>query len=138
MDPAQLIPEAFYHEAADAIRQRTQQRPTVGLILGSGLGSLVADIENPDIVPYDIIPHWPHATVLGHEGKLVIGQLGDHTVLTMQGRAHFYEGYSMAQITLPVRVMKLLGINTLVVTNAAGGLNTGFDAGDIMVIQDHI
>ncbi len=138
MDPSQLIPMEHYQTATDAVRQRTDQSPTIGLILGSGLGDLVNEINNPDAIPYSELPHWPRSTVLGHAGKLVIGQLGGQTILTLQGRAHFYEGYSMAQITLPVRVMKLLGIHTLVLTNAAGGLNPAFSAGDIMVIEDHI
>lgn len=138
MDPSQLIPEAHYLEAAAAIRERIQHMPTIGLILGSGLGTLVDDIDTPVIIPYTEIPHWPASTVQGHAGRLVIGQLGSHTVLTMQGRVHFYEGYSMAQVTLPVRVMKLLGIHTLIVTNAAGGLNPDFNPGDVMAIIDHI
>ncbi len=135
------IPEAHYREAASAVRQclsQHGQQPTIGLILGSGLGALVDEIENATIIPYAEIPHWPLSTVVGHVGQLVVGGFEGHTVLAMQGRIHFYEGYSMAQVTLPVRVMRLLGINTLVVTNAAGGLNPTFDAGDIMVIEDHI
>jgi purine-nucleoside phosphorylase len=138
MQEETFIPENFYHEAAQEIQRLTQQRPTVGLILGSGLGPLVSEIENSDIIPYSKIPHWPHSTVEGHVGQLVIGNLEGCPVLAMQGRIHFYEGYSMAQVTLPIRVMRLLGIDTLILTNAAGGLNPGFSAGDIMVIEDHI
>jgi len=138
MESSLTIPLEQYRDAADAVRQRTQQRPTVGLILGSGLGTLVDEISNADVIPYAEIPHWPRSTVQGHAGKLVIGELEGRTVLAMQGRSHFYEGYSMAEVTLPVRVMRLLGIDTLVVTNAAGGLNPEFQAGDIMVIEDHI
>ena len=138
MDDTQWIPEEHYREAAEAVQKRISQVPTVGLILGSGLGTLVEEIANPQIIPYQDIPHWPHSTVVGHAGRLVVGQLEDRTVLAMQGRIHFYEGYSMAQVTLPVRVMRLLGIQTLIVTNAAGGLNPNFSAGDIMVIEDHI
>jgi len=138
MDPSLSIPLEHYHEAADAVRQRTRQQPTVGLILGSGLGTLVEEIAQPDIIPYSEIPHWPRSTVVGHAGRLVIGTLEGQPVLAMQGRSHFYEGYPMSQITLPVRAMRLLGIDTLIVTNAAGGLNPGFSAGDIMVIEDHI
>ncbi|HEX3054317.1 MAG TPA: purine-nucleoside phosphorylase [Aggregatilineaceae bacterium] len=134
----QLIPEAHYLEAAQAIRQRIAVAPTIGLILGSGLGPLVEEIENPVIIPYEEIPHWPRSTVMGHIGQLVFGKLEGHDVVAMQGRIHFYEGYSMAQVTLPVRVMRLLGVNTLILTNAAGGLNPHFNAGDIMVIEDHI
>jgi purine-nucleoside phosphorylase len=133
------IPEAHYRAAAAAVRQRlNQQEPTIGLILGSGLGPLVEEIDSATVVTYDAIPHWPSSTVAGHVGRLVIGNFEGHTVLAMQGRLHFYEGYSMAQVTLPVRVMRLLGIDTLIVTNAAGGLNPSFEAGDIMVIEDHI
>jgi purine-nucleoside phosphorylase len=138
MHDSAFIPLAHYHEAAEAVRQRIKQTPAIGLVLGSGLGSLVEEIKDADAIPYQEIPHWPHSTVQGHAGKLVIGQLENKTVLAMQGRAHFYEGYTMAQVTLPIRVMRLLGINAVVLTNAAGGLNPGFSAGDIMVIQDHI
>jgi len=134
----QLIPEVHYREAAGAIRQRIPAAPAIGLILGSGLGPLVEQIEDPVVIPYQEIPHWPHSTVLGHAGQLVFGKLEGHAVIAMQGRIHFYEGYSMAQVTLPVRVMRLLGVDTLILTNAAGGLNPNFNAGDIMVIEDHI
>lgn len=132
------ISEAHYHAAADAIRQRIDNMPTTGLILGSGLGPLVEEIENATIIRYEEIPHWPQSTVEGHVGQLVIGTLEGAPVLAMQGRLHFYEGYDMVEITLPVRVMRLLGIDTLIVTNAAGGLNPSFAAGDIMIIEDHI
>lgn len=138
MDAQQWIPEEHYTAAADAVRSRTSRQPKVGLILGSGLGPLVDEISQPDIIPYQDIPHWPHSTVHGHAGRLVIGELEGQDVLAMQGRIHFYEGYSMAQVTLPVRVMRRLGINTLIVTNAAGGLNANYTAGDLMVIEDHI
>lgn len=138
MDPSLSIPLEHYHEAAAAVRERTSQQPEAGLILGSGLGTLVEEITNADIIPYAEIPHWPRSTVVGHAGRLVIGELEGRTVLAMQGRSHFYEGYPMSLVTLPVRVMRLLGIDTLIVTNAAGGLNPSFHAGDIMVIEDHI
>lgn len=138
MDPTHLIPEEHYDEAADFIRQQSADRPTIGLILGSGLGPLVEEVQNAVVIPYENIPHWPSATVVGHAGRLAIGELENHTVIAMQGRIHFYEGYSMQQVTLPVRVMRLLGVNTLILTNAAGGLNPDFTAGDIMVIEDHI
>lgn len=125
-------------EAIVAIRQRTRRTPAIGLILGSGLSPLADAIENADIIPYGELPHWPVSTVAGHSGRLVVGELENQTVLVMQGRAHFYEGYSMAQVTFPVRVMGCMGIDTLLVTNAAGGLNAGFHAGDIMRITDHI
>ena len=133
-----IIPEKHYDEAAEAVRQRSSQQPRVGLILGSGLGTFVDNFENPDVIPYQEIPNWPQSTVQGHAGQLVIGKLGEHVLIAMQGRIHFYEGYSMSQVTLPVRVMQRLGIHTLVITNAAGGLNPDYIPGDIMVIEDHI
>ena len=138
MDQEQWIPDEHYREAAAAVKTRIRRTPFIGLILGSGLGTFVEEITDPDVIPYEEIPHWPSTTVVGHAGKLVIGQLENRTVLAMQGRIHFYEGNSMSQVTLPVRVMRLLGVNTLIVTNAAGGLNPAFDAGDIMLIEDHI
>ncbi len=124
--------------AANAVRQLTHQQPTIGLILGSGLSSLGDTIPHPDVIPYNQIPNWPSSTVQGHQGQLIVGQLEGHTVVILQGRTHFYEGYSTQQITLPVRVMQLLGIRTLIVTNAAGGMNPSFQPGDLMLIRDHI
>src|SRR5512141_2667956 len=124
--------------AADAIRRRTSYRPRVGLILGSGLNSLADSVEKPDILPYAELPNWPVSTVQGHVGRLVIGELEGQTALVMQGRIHFYEGYSMSQITLPVRVMLRLGLEMLFVTNAAGGVNPDFVPGDVMLITDHL
>ncbi len=124
--------------AAQAIRQQTIYRPTVGLVLGSGLSELANSIQDPDIIPYERIPGWPQSTVVGHSGRLVIGTLEGKTVLVQQGRAHYYEGYDMDQITLPVRVMQALGIQVLIVTNAAGGINADFTPGDLMLITDHI
>jgi len=113
-------------------------RPTVGLILGSGLNSLVKNIHAQNIINYDIIPHFPVATVDGHAGKLVFGKLADKEVVALQGRFHYYEGHSMAEVTYPVRVMRQIGIKTLIVCNAAGGLNPNFSVGDLMLIKDHI
>lgn len=127
-----------YQQAADYIRGKTQHRPAIGLILGSGLSPLADEIEQADHIPYPDIPHFPVSGVVGHAGKLVIGQLAGQAVLVMQGRTHFYEGYSTQHITLPVRVMRLLGVQTLIVTNAAGGLNRNFKAGELMLITDHI
>lgn len=124
--------------AVATIRQHTRYQPTVGLVLGSGLSELANSIEEPDVIAYDQIPGWPQSTVVGHSGRLVIGQLEGKTVLVQQGRAHYYEGYGMEQITLPVRVMRALGIQTLIVTNAAGGINPTFSPGDLMLIADHI
>jgi purine-nucleoside phosphorylase len=125
-------------QAATYIQSKTNHHPTIGLILGSGLSPLADEIEQADYIPYQEIPHFPYSTVPGHVGRLVIGQLAGKTTLVMQGRSHFYEGYSPQQLTLPVRVMQLLGIKTLIVTNAAGGINANFKAGDLMLITDHL
>ena len=125
-------------QAADAVRTRTAYRPRVGLILGSGLNDLADSVEKADIIPYAEIPNWPISTVQGHAGRLVIGELDGQTVLVMQGRIHFYEGYGMSQITLPVRVMQRLGLEMLIVTNAAGGVNDKFEPGDVMLITDNL
>jgi purine-nucleoside phosphorylase len=124
--------------AREAIARRGAAQPTVGLILGSGLGDLADQIEAAVRIPYEEIPHFPVSTVPGHAGRLVIGQLCGQTVAAMQGRVHFYEGYSMAQVTFPTRVLKALGCETLIVTCASGGLNPDFAAGDLMLITDHI
>ena len=108
------------------------------MILGSGLGPLAESVENASIIPFNQIPGWPVSTVVGHKGQLVLGQLEGQDVIVMQGRAHYYEGYSMAQIGLPVRVMQRLGVELLVVTNAAGAVNPDFEPGDLMLITDHI
>ena len=124
--------------AVQTIRQHTSYQPTIGLVLGSGLSELANSIQDPDIIPYEEIPGWPQSTVVGHSGRLVIGTMEGKQVLVQQGRAHYYEGYNMEQITLPVRVMNALGIKTLIVTNAAGGINASFSPGDLMLITDHI
>lgn len=129
---------AKWEEAAQIIRQRSSTKPRVGLVLGSGLGPLADEIEDAVSIPYEEIPHWPSSTVIGHSGNLVIGRLAGQTVIAQRGRAHFYEGYSMAQVTFPVRVMQQLGIEILILTNAAGGLNKSFEVGDVMLIEDHI
>ena len=125
-------------EIASVIRSRTTQKPKIGLILGSGLGDLAESIQNPDIIPYSDLPHWPTSTVHGHAGRLVIGTLENQPVLVMQGRIHFYEGISMSQATLPVRVMQRLGIEILMVTNAAGAIHPDYAPGDLMLITDHL
>lgn len=125
-------------DAANVIRQRIQLTPSVGLITGSGLASLADEAGNAEQIPYTDIPHFPQSTVAGHPGELVIGELEQVPVVIQRGRVHFYEGYSMQDITFPIRVMQTLGIGTLIVTNAAGGLNPTFSAGDIMVIRDHL
>ncbi len=129
---------AHYRAAADVIRARTLHRPTVGLILGSGLNALADEVREADRIPYAEIPHFPRPSVEGHAGQLVIGQLEGRAVAILQGRVHAYEGYSLQEVTFPVRVLAELGVNTLVVTNAAGGLNPAFRPGDLMLIVDHI
>jgi purine-nucleoside phosphorylase len=125
-------------QAAEAIRKRTRYQPRVGLILGSGLNSLAEAVNEPVLIPYGEIPNWPVSTVHGHAGRLVIGELERQTVLVMQGRVHYYEGYSMSQVTLPVRAMLRLGLEMMFVTNAAGGVNPDFVPGDVMLITDHL
>lgn len=127
-----------YLESVDYIKSRTKINPSLGIILGTGLGGLVKEIEIIDEIPYDQIPHFPLSTVESHSGKLIFGKLGGKDVVAMQGRFHYYEGYNMTQVTYPVRVMKLLGIEKLFVSNASGGLNPEFSVGEIMVIEDHI
>ena len=123
---------------ADEIRSRISVQPEIGLILGSGLGPLSESIEDPIIIPYHDLTGWPISTVEGHAGELVIGNLEGQIVLVMNGRIHYYEGYEMSQVTLPIRVMQRLGIKTLIVTNAAGGINQDFVPGNPMLITDHL
>lgn len=125
-------------QVVSVIRTMTNYQPRVGMILGSGLGTLAAHVERADILPYEDLPGWPRSTVSGHQGHLVIGEFEDQTVAVMQGRVHYYEGYSMQQITLPVRVLQRLGIEILIVTNAAGAVNPDYDPGDLMLITDHL
>ena len=113
-------------------------KPLVGIVLGSGLGKLAEKIENPIVIPYKEIPGFPVSTAVGHKGNFIAGYLGGKPVIAMQGRFHYYEGYSMELVTLPIRVMKVLGIEYLFVSNAAGGVNFDFKVGDLMVITDHI
>jgi len=127
-----------YLEAADYIRSRIAAEPETAVILGSGLGSLAELIENKIVIPYGEIPHFVTSTATGHKGNMIYGTVGDKYVIAMQGRFHYYEGYTMEQVTFPVRVMKLLGVRTLLVSNAAGGVNHKFHVGDLMVITDHI
>jgi purine-nucleoside phosphorylase len=125
-------------QAATYITEKLDSKPTIGLILGSGLGVLADKIENPKTFPYTEIPNFPVSTVEGHAGELVVGTISGKTVVAMKGRFHYYEGYSMQKVTFPVRVMKEIGVKQLVVTNAAGGINEQFEAGDLMLITDHI
>ena len=124
--------------ASQVVRDHIADQPRVGMILGSGLGKLAEAVVGGVVIPYGEIPSWPVSTVEGHHGRLVLGRLENQDVLIMQGRSHFYEGYSMAQIGFPVRVMQLLGIEILIVTNAAGGINQTFEPGEVMLITDHL
>jgi len=121
-----------------SIQSRIKSQPHIGLILGTGLGGLADAIQNATIIPYRELPDWPISTVMGHTGQLVIGELEDKQVLTMQGRIHYYEGYTMQQVTLPVRVMQRMGIEILIVTNAAGAIHSDFVPGDVMLITDNL
>jgi purine-nucleoside phosphorylase len=125
-------------EASGAIRSRWQGLPSVGIILGTGLGGLVDEISDQTVIEYSGIPHFPQSTVQSHAGRLVCGNLAGKPVVAMEGRFHFYEGYSLQQVTFPVRVMKALGCQTLILSNACGGLNPQYAKGDILIIEDHI
>ena len=125
-------------EAATAIRQKWTGKPRIGIILGTGLGGLVEEVQFEASLPYGDIPHFPSSTAPSHKGRLVCGQLCGKTVMAMEGRFHYYEGYSLQQITLPVRVMRALGCDILMVSNACGGMNPQYGKGDIMLIEDHI
>ncbi|MDR0536880.1 MAG: purine nucleoside phosphorylase I, inosine and guanosine-specific [Tannerellaceae bacterium] len=127
-----------YQETADYLKSRININPQTAVILGSGLGSLAEQIEDATVIPYRDIPHFPQSTATGHKGNLIVGRLNGQPLMAMQGRFHYYEGYSMQQVTYPVRTMKLLGIRTLLVSNAAGGINPNFKVGDLMIIRDHI
>jgi len=120
------------------IRSKINFQPRIGLILGTGLGGVAEAINRPVVISYSDLPGWPVSTVVGHAGRLVLGELDGQPLLIMQGRAHFYEGYSMAQVTLPIRVMQRLGIEILFVTNAAGAINPDYQPGDVMLITDHL
>ena len=125
-------------ETADFLKSKITGNPKTGIILGTGLGNLVTQITQKTEIPYETIPNFPVSTVEGHSGKLIYGLLGDKEVLAMQGRFHYYEGYDMKEVTFPVRVMKALGIEYLLVSNASGGMNPDFEIGDLMIITDHI
>ena len=128
----------MYHEAADFLLKRLPFKAKIGIILGSGLGELGNKIEDPTIIPYSEIPDFAHSTAIGHKGNFICGKLGGVPVVAMQGRFHYYEGYPMERVTFPVRVMKLIGVETLFVSNAAGGINNTYHVGDLMIIRDHI
>ena len=127
-----------FKESVAYIQSQTKVNPSVGIILGTGLGGLVKEINIIDEIPYENIPNFPVSTVESHSGKLIFGELGGKHVVAMQGRFHYYEGYSLQQVTFPVRVMKLLGIEKLFVSNASGGVNPDFEIGEIMIMNDHI
>ncbi len=124
--------------AVDYIRTHTRYAPRIGIVLGSGLSAVAERILEPDVIPYGEIPHFPHPSVAGHMGRLLLGRMGNRQVMVMQGRSHYYEGYSPAEITFPIRVMQLAGVRTLIVTNAAGGIRPGLKVGDLMAIVDHL
>jgi purine-nucleoside phosphorylase len=125
-------------EAVSFLRSKTSDKPPIGIILGTGLGGLAREIKRPLVVPYEQIPHFPISTVESHHGKLIFGTLAGKKVVAMQGRFHYYEGYTLQQVTFPVRVMKFLGVRILLISNAAGALNPLFRKGDVMLMADHI
>jgi purine-nucleoside phosphorylase len=133
-----FLTRAEYERSAQYIASHSRYLPRIGLILGSGLNPLADEIADADTIPYREVPGFPTSTVEGHTGELVLGMLGGKAVIAMRGRAHYYEGYTMQQVTLPVRAMQLLGVHTLIVTNAAGGVNQNYRAGDLMLISDHL
>jgi purine-nucleoside phosphorylase len=136
--PQAQFTEAQYQVAADYVRQHTQHQPKIAIILGSGLGALANHLEQADYINYKEVPNMPYSQVHGHQNRFVVGLLSGVPVLMQQGRSHFYEGWTMAEANFPIRVMHLLGIETLIVSNAAGGMNKAFTPGDIMLITDHI
>lgn len=130
--------QSFIAEAVEFLGKKGVETPKAGIVLGTGLNSLIDKISVSQAIPYEAIPHFPISTVEFHKGKLVFGTIGDTPVVAMQGRFHYYEGYSMQQITFPVRVMKELGIEYLLLSNAAGGINPSFKKGDLIITEDHI
>ncbi len=130
--------KSFVAETAEFLTSKGVGNPSVGFVLGTGLNSLIEQITVSATLPYSAIPHFPAATVEFHKGQLIVGRLGDRPVIVMQGRFHYYEGYNMQQITFPIRVMKELGVDTLLLSNAAGGMNPEFKKGDLVITEDHI
>jgi len=126
------------HEAADAIRSRVSEMPRIGIVLGSGLGDFAGSLGDAVSMPYDQLPHWPASRVVGHEGRLVVGTVRGRAIAALSGRCHAYEGHDLQTVTFAVRVLGQLGVKTVILTNAAGGVNTGFTQGALMVIDDHI
>jgi purine-nucleoside phosphorylase len=135
---SEFVSREHFQEAAAFVQRRISHQPKIGLVLGSGLGGLAESVQDGQRIATERIPHWPRSTVAGHSGELIAGRLKGRPVLVQRGRVHYYEGYSMSQVTLPVRVMQLLGIEIVIFTNAAGGLRRDMAAGDLMVIADHI
>ena len=128
-----------YQKAADYIKEKIgDKKPEIAIILGSGLGVLSEDIKDKIVINYKDIPDFPVSTVEGHKGELLIGNIGEKTIIAMNGRVHYYEGYDLSQVTFPIRVFSLLGVKNLILTNASGGINTNFRAGDFMVINDYL
>ena len=125
-------------DAVDAIRSRVREIPRIAIVLGSGLGDFAGTLNGGVSMPYEELPHWPASKIMGHEGRLVVGTKRDRTIAALAGRSHAYEGHDMATVTFAVRVLGVMGVKTLILTNAAGGINTGFAAGALMVIDDHI
>ena len=127
-----------FQESADYIKHRISEIPSIAIVLGSGLGKLADKIENAVVIPYKEIPNFKTSTAIGHKGNLIYGDLGGKKVIAMQGRFHYYEGYTMQEVTFPIRVLATLGVKILFVSNAAGGVNPNFHVGDLMIIKDHI
>lgn len=125
-------------ETVDYIKGKVQWEPEIGIVLGTGLGGLVGEIEIEVAIPYEELPNFPVSTVEGHSGKLIFGKLGSKNIVAMQGRFHYYEGYTFQELAIPIRVMKFLGIKTLFVSNACGGVNPNFEIGDLMILDDHV
>jgi len=125
-------------ETVEYLEGKTSVKPEIGIILGTGLGGLVNEIEVEHTIPYEFIPNFPVSTVEGHHGQLIFGAMCDHPVIAMQGRFHYYEGYTMQEIAFPIRVMKYLGVKILIISNASGGINPDYEIGDLMIIEDHI
>jgi len=142
MEPSCIQKQSYTYdhivEAANFLKERTKYKPAIGIICGSGLGSLAESLADKECFPYNIVPNFPVSTVPGHAGQLVFGLLDDVPVMCMQGRFHYYEGYPICKCTMPIRVMNMMGIKYLIATNAAGGLNENYKVGDIMIIKDHI
>jgi purine-nucleoside phosphorylase len=126
------------NEAVQFLQSKTEVKPSIGIVLGTGLGGLVSEIQIKNEISYDEIPHFPVSTVESHSGKLIFGELGGKQVVAMQGRFHYYEGYTLEQVTFPIRVFKQLGIERLIVSNASGGVNPDYEVGEIMILNDHI